>query len=172
MVSSLEKIGINLILAATAGLFMVSLWAPLLTLKKFYVVKNTFSIQSGMTQLLHDGETALFLLLFCFTVILPCVKLVILILAWNRKSTGKHGTKFLEWLSLLGKWSMLDVFVIAILIASVKLGAIATLVVHYGLYLFAASVVLLMIATQYVYSQLNRKLVDRSPGDQFKEDDF
>ena len=172
MVSPLEKAAINLVLVATAVLFSVSLWAPLLTLKKFYFVKNTFSILSGMTQLLHDGEIGLFLLLFLFTAVLPCVKLVILFLAWNRKSPGRHESRYLEWLSLLGKWSMLDVFVIAILIASVKLGAIATLIVHSGLYLFAASVVLMMASTQYIYSRLNRRSAARMNGDRLKIDDF
>ena len=43
---------------------------------------------------------------------------------------------------------MLDVFVAAVLIASVKLGSLASIELHFGLYCFAASVLLIMLATQ------------------------
>jgi len=43
-----------------------------------------------------------------------------------------------------GKWSMLDVFIVAILVVSVKLGAIASVEMRYGLYAFATAVVLKM----------------------------
>ncbi len=49
-----------------------------------------------------------------------------------------------------GRWAMLDVMVVAVLIVTVKLGAIATIQVHAGLYIFGASVVLLMFITHRV----------------------
>jgi paraquat-inducible protein A len=48
---------------------------------------------------------------------------------------------------LYGKWSMLDVFVVAVLVVTVKLGAIANVEMHYGLYFFSAAVILTMIIT-------------------------
>jgi paraquat-inducible protein A len=45
---------------------------------------------------------------------------------------------------------MLDVFVVATLVVSVKLGSLAQVEVHYGLYAFAASVLLTMAANQWV----------------------
>ena len=38
---------------------------------------------------------------------------------------------------------MLDVFVVALLLVSVKLGVVATVRLHYGIYLFAAAVLLI-----------------------------
>ena len=49
---------------------------------------------------------------------------------------------------------MLDVFVVAILVASIKLGALAKVEIHYGLYTFATSVLLIMLTTYLVEVRL------------------
>ena len=46
--------------------------------------------------------------------------------------------------------AMLDVMVMAVLIVTVKLGAIASIKVHFGLFVFGASVLLIMIITNKV----------------------
>lgn len=49
-----------------------------------------------------------------------------------------------------GRWAMLDVLVVAILIVAVKLGTIASLKIHYGLYVFGTAVLLIMLITSRV----------------------
>ena len=51
-----------------------------------------------------------------------------------------------------GRWAMLDVMVVAILIVTVKLGAIASIQIHAGLYIFGTAVLLIMLITQQVVS--------------------
>ena len=51
---------------------------------------------------------------------------------------------------LFGKWSMLDVFVVAVLVVTVKLGAIASVEARYGLYAFTVAVFLTMYVTARV----------------------
>ena len=66
---------------------------------------------------------------------------------------GKDNSSYRRYLHLMhdyGRWAMLDVMVVAVLIVTVKLGAIASIQVHYGLYLFGASVLLIMIVTNKV----------------------
>jgi paraquat-inducible protein A len=57
---------------------------------------------------------------------------------------------------LYGKWSMLDVFVVAVLVVAVKLGAIADVEMRFGLYAFAASVLLTMFITARIVALTNR----------------
>ena len=147
-----EKLLVNLLLAILVAVFSVGIWAPILTLKKLIFVQNTFSILSGIAQLGRDGHYGLFLLVTAFTLVLPCCKIVMLFTAWN---SSRYQTRHLQWLAAIGKWSMLDVFVVAVVIASVKLGAIATIEVHYGLYVFALAVILMIINTHFVYKRLN-----------------
>jgi len=63
----------------------------------------------------------------------------------------------LRWLGILGKWSMLDVFVVAILIVLVKLGPLAKVQPQRGVYWFAAAIFLSMITSMYVDNLARKK---------------
>jgi len=151
---------VNLLLLAATLAFGVGIWAPMLTLTKMVLIHNTFSIVSGIWQLYLEGEYALFGLLGVFTIVLPVVKLALLFYAWNRPRSAQQ--RPLYWMEVVGKWSMLDVFVVAVLIMSVKLGPLATMDLHYGLYMFSASVLLIMLASQVVYRRV-RLLTREAP---------
>jgi paraquat-inducible protein A len=56
----------------------------------------------------------------------------------------------MNWLSHYGKWSMLDVFVVALLLVIVKLGVLATVQVHYGIYMYALAGLLIMLCTTII----------------------
>lgn len=87
----------------------------------------------------------------CFSVILPLAKILVL---FNLLSPTTHHPEYRKKLLHLmhdyGRWAMLDVMVVALLIMSVKLGAIASIQVHSGLYIFAAAVILIMLITHQV----------------------
>lgn len=53
-------------------------------------------------------------------------------------------------LAMVGKWSMADVFVVSIIAATVKLGVIAKITVHIGLYVFGLAV----LASMFLAHQL------------------
>lgn len=142
----------NLFLLTATLAFGIGIWAPMLTLTKMILIQNTFSIVSGIWQLYLEGEYPLFGILVIFTLVLPAVKMGLLFYAWNRPRTAHQ--RSLYWMEMLGKWSMLDVFVVAVLIMSVKLSPLATTDLHYGLYLFSVSVVMIMIASRVVYRKV------------------
>jgi paraquat-inducible protein A len=56
--------------------------------------------------------------------------------------------KLLRLMHDYGRWAMLDVMVVAMLIVTVKMGAIASIQIHPGLYVFGAAVLLIMLTTQ------------------------
>ena len=58
--------------------------------------------------------------------------------------------RYLHLMHEYGRWAMLDVMVVAILIVTVKLGALASVEVHVGFYVFAAAVLLIMFITHRV----------------------
>jgi paraquat-inducible protein A len=59
-----------------------------------------------------------------------------------------------------GRWAMLDVMVVAVLIVTVKLGALASIEIHPGLYIFGIAVLLIMFITQQVVSLLEMQAED------------
>jgi len=139
-----------------AALLCIGLATPIITLTKFVLVANTFSILSGAVELLKEGRVFLFLVITGFSIVLPILKLGVLYrLVSNGESMQKNTKKLLHWMHLYGKWSMLDVFVVAVLVVSVKLGAIADVEIRFGLYAFAASVLLTMLITARIVDLTN-----------------
>ena len=147
---------LRLILAVTTVLLGVGLVSPIITLKKFVLIENTFSVLGGVIELLKEGQVFLFIVITGFSIVIPLLKIGILnkLLGAKAKKT-KNLDKYLHWMHLYGKWSMLDVFVVAVLVVAVKLGAIASVEMRYGLYAFAAAVVLTMYVTARVVSLTN-----------------
>lgn len=133
------------------ALLAVGLAAPIITLEKFVIVENTFSVLSGIWQLLREGRWFLFLVIGGFSVLLPVLKLYVLHRLLGRRCHNAATLRnYLHWMHLYGKWSMLDVFIVAVLVVAVKLGAIVQVEMRYGLYAFAASVLLTMYVTARV----------------------
>jgi paraquat-inducible protein A len=142
---------VNLLLGVALGLLVYGLQAPILTLEKFYFFSNTVSLWSALRQLAAEAEWGLFLLVGSFSVLFPILKILMLFLVWNfDPARGARHRRHLEWLSTYSKWSMLDVFVVALLVVSVKLGAMAEARVEAGIYAFAASVVLTMLLSSWI----------------------
>ena len=144
---------LKIILLLILGLLGAGLVSPVITLQKFYIIENTFSVYTGVVQLLKENHIFLFVLITGFSIVLPVLKIAVLfvLLSVKQRRPG-HFERFLHWMHVFGKWSMLDVFVVAVLVVSVKLGAIASVEMHYGLYIFAAAVILTMLVTARVVS--------------------
>ena len=139
---------------AVAAMLGVGAALPFFTFSKFFVFDDTFSLFSGIFHLLAAGEPVLFVLVFLFSILLPVYKMFVLFrLINNRFLDEPIRRRYTSLLIFLGKWSMLDVFVVAMMIMTVKLGAVASIQVHGGLYLFAGGVLASMLLTHMVSRQ-------------------
>jgi paraquat-inducible protein A len=147
----IQGVAINTLLLLAAGLLFYGLQAPILTLEKFYFFSNTVSLLSALEVLAQEAEWGLFVLIGTFSVVFPILKLLMLLLIWNiEPADSERHRVHLHWLSVYGKWSMLDVFVVALLVVSIKLGAMAEAHVERGIYAFAASVILTMLLSAWI----------------------
>lgn len=144
---------LTVLLLTTVVLLAVGMVAPIITLNKFVLIENTFSIFSGSIELLKEEKYFLFFIITGFSIVLPLLKIAVLFLLLTikeNKTVNLH--KYLHWMHQLGKWSMLDVFVVAVLVVTVKLGVIASVEARYGIYAFTAAVLLTMYITSRVVS--------------------
>jgi len=140
-------------------------WALLISAFIMYIPANTESmiltvtleqesadtIMSGVIYFLSHGDWPLALVIFLASVLIPLLKMMsiayILIMV-QRDTVGRKVEKTRLYLiaEFMGKWSMVDVFVIAILAALVQMGAITTISPGPAGLAFAAMVVLTMLA--------------------------
>lgn len=153
-----QGIAINLLLMCSLVALIIGVTAPLITLQKLYFIENTISLVSTIQVLYQDNEWLLFFVIAIFSLCIPIIKIVSLLLITNVEyEQGSFLDTSLSLIETLGKWSMLDVFVVALLLVSVKLGALAKVEIHYGLYVFTVSVILTMALSFWIYSLAHKK---------------
>jgi paraquat-inducible protein A len=109
------------------------------------------TILSGVAYLWHAGSWPLALIVFVASVAVPMLKLmslVILLVSVQRRSTWDplQRTRLYRLVELIGKWSMLDIFVVALMVTLVQLKVLATVSAGPAALAFGAVVVLTMFA--------------------------
>ncbi len=145
-----------LILVSLVFLFL-GLFLPVITLKELVFWKHTFSVLTGIVSLVTEKHYLLAVIIFVFSVIFPIYKLAMLLSIWFRKMTDEERVIYVQWLAGLGKWSMLDVFVVAITIVIAKISGFASAKPEIGIYFFGGSVLIGM----FVMSRIE-KLVQKT----------
>ncbi len=139
------------LLVIASLLLLAGFVSPIMTITRLIWINHSFSIVSGIWQLLQEGHVFLFLLIAGFSIILPIAKILLLFNLLHPNTTHvQHRKKLLQLMHNYGRWAMLDVMVVAMLIVSVKLGAIASIEIHVGLYVFGSAVLLIMFITHHV----------------------
>ena len=109
------------------------------------------TIMSGIMYLGHSGSWDLALVVFIASIMVPLLKLIaltLLLISVQRRSTWQpvQRAKLYRVVELVGRWSMLDIYVVAILAALVQIGALATINAGPGALAFGAVVVLTMFS--------------------------
>jgi paraquat-inducible protein A len=142
-------------------------WALLITAVILYIPANLLpvmrtaylgnekadTIMSGVVYFLLHGDWPLALVIFVASVLVPLLKvmaLVYLLIGVQRRSRIRHRERTLLYrvTELVGRWSMVDVFVVAVLAALVQMGNLASIQPGLGASAFAGVVVLTMLAAQ------------------------
>jgi paraquat-inducible protein A len=141
-----KRLDIIILIIASGILLVVGLYLPIFTVRKLWE-RNTFSILTGILNLWHERYYFLALIIFFFSVIFPFAKLASLFVIWLVKLRDEQRRRLLYFLEILGKWSMLDVFVAAVIIVSVKLGVLASARMEKGIYFFGASIIIAMLVS-------------------------
>ena len=96
----------------------------------------------GGVALRRRGQWFLFLVTFLFTVAFPLAKIAVCLALWAGPGGGGAAVKLAEWLSALSRWSMVDVFIVALVVLAVDGRVFGAADVHAGVIVFAAGVLL------------------------------
>ena len=109
------------------------------------------TIISGVVHLWKTGSWTIAVIVFVASVTIPLLKLIsltLLLVSVQRRSRWhpRERTRLYRLIELVGRWSMLDIYVVTLLAALVQLGAVATVKAGPGAVAFGAVVVLTMLA--------------------------
>lgn len=110
------------------------------------------TVWGGVVTLADQDHWFIALIVFLASIVIPVMKLsgLLYLVLSARFGLGRRlrdRTRIYRFIDVIGPWAMLDVFLLAVLIALVRLGTIATVLPGPGLVAFAAVVVLTMLAT-------------------------
>lgn len=142
-------------------------WSLLITAVMLYIPANVLpvmrtaylgnekadTIMSGVVYFLAHGDWPLALVIFVASILVPLLKMLALsylLLSVHRRSTirQRERTALYRMTELIGRWSMVDVFVVAVLAALVQMGNLASILPGAGATAFAGVVILTMLAAR------------------------
>ncbi len=137
--------------AAAAILYVPANLLPIMTVV-YFGSGEPDTILSGVETLVAAGMLPIALLVFFASIAVPVLKLAglcYLLLSVRRGSAArlKERTRLYRLIEGIGRWSMVDIFMISLLTALVQLGAIATVQAELGAVAFAMVVVVTMQAS-------------------------
>ena len=124
------------------------------------------TILSGVLFLLLHGMWPLALIVFVASIVVPILKILIMGYLLLSVQFGAHAraldrTRLYRFTEFVGRWSMVDVFVVTVLVALVHLGQLANVAAGTGAVYFAAVVILTMLAAKSFDPRLIWDAVDR-----------
>ena len=142
-------------------------WALVIAAFIFYVPANVLpitvttslghtqsdTIMSGVIYFLLHGSPEIAIVIFVASVFIPILKLIVmayLLVSVQRKSgwRPRDRTQLYQITHAIGRWSMVDIYVVTILVALVKLGVFANIDAGPAAVYFASVVVISMIAAE------------------------
>jgi paraquat-inducible protein A len=141
-------------------------WALVIAAAVFYIPANVLpittvisfgdtqsdTILSGVLYFIKTGMWPIAAIIFIASIIVPLAKILILsflLISVQHRSVRhkKDRTRLYRITEVIGRWSMVDIFVVTILVALVNLGSLASVQAGPAAPFFAAVVVITMIAS-------------------------
>jgi paraquat-inducible protein A len=118
----------------------------------YYGVYSESTVWDGCVKLFRDGQWLVAVIVFLASILIPLLKLLgLFYLVVSAKFKSARQQQERTWIyriiEVIGPWAMLDVFLLAVLVALVKLQQIATVLPGRGLLAFTAMVVLTILAS-------------------------
>ena len=165
-------------------------WAYLIAASILYIPANvlpitdtrtlfddqTDTIFSGVVYLWRDGSWPLAMLVFFASITVPVAKLIVLsglAISVQRRSLRKPAqrTRLYRIVEFIGRWSMLDIYAVAILTALVQLKSLAEVTAGPAVIAFGAVVVLTILASHAFDPRLIWDPFDAADKDPDEDDD-
>ncbi len=133
--------------------YFTGLFTPLYKSEHFIFFKDEISLWNSIGSLFEYQETYLAILILVFTIILPVVKFL-LILAGLLLPSGDLVQRLNHWMSVISKWSMLDVFIVALLFLTLKFDSrIVKMELKSGIVWFSLSIIMILL----ILTMMHRK---------------
>ncbi len=111
------------------------------------------TIIGGFVHFMQNGSYAVAIIIFVASVLVPLLKIcvvayLLIIVKLNKTESALRGLRLYRIVRFVGKWSMLDVFVVAFMVSMVQFEIISSIVAGPAALAFLLAVVSMMLATR------------------------
>jgi paraquat-inducible protein A len=130
------------LLAAAPFFLALGLVLPLIRFEKFYFFDETPSLIGIVVSLWQGGDVPLALIVGLVSIVLPVMKIIGLAAEVTAVGGGTGSWFYRHAVPYLSKWSMMDVLLVAIVIAAAKTTGLADAFTQPGLWCYAASTII------------------------------
>jgi len=115
---------------AALALFPAAVLLPILEIEKLGQHHQS-SVIGGIVELFRSGNFLVGTIILVFSIVFPLTKIVALIeLSWLGALRQQHQAWTYRWMEQIGKWSMMDVMLLALLVMMIKLSDLVQF--HFG----------------------------------------
>jgi len=111
------------------------------------------TIMEGVRHFIIYGEASIGVIIFLASIVIPVYKIVVLffllsIAYFKLHNLAVFGVKLYRTIRFIGKWSLLDIFVVAIMVGMVQFQTLADVEAGGAAFAFSLVVILTMLATE------------------------
>ena len=115
--------------------------------------EDASTIMEGVVYFFHHAEYGLGGVIFIASVAVPVFKLgviyyLLLVVQFKQHDKAMGGLKLFHIIHVIGKWSMLDIFVVAMMVSMVQFQGLATIETGGAAIAFCAAVIFTIIASE------------------------
>ncbi len=133
-------------LTMTSGCFYVLGLTKSLFISEQFFVQREVTLLNSIRLLFENDENFLGTIIFMFTIVFPILKYILLFTSLLFRQRDWIN-KLNSWLSMISKWSMLDVYIVAVLLLNMKFESkIVNMELKSGIIWFSLSIILIMVA--------------------------
>lgn len=138
-----------------------------ITLTSSFGATQADTILSGVIYFMNTGSWHLAIIIFVASIVVPLLKLLVLsylLLSVHIRSLWRPAdrTRLYRLIEAVGRWSMLDIFAVTVVVALVRMGALGTIQAGPGAPFFGAVVVTTMLATHFFDPRLIWDVVEEA----------
>jgi paraquat-inducible protein A len=131
---------------SSACFFVLGISKPLFLSEQFFILEKEITLLNSIRMLFQSDETFLGVIILIFTLVFPIFKYLLLFFSMILNDREKL-YRFNAFISVVSKWSMLDVYIVALLLLNMKFESrIVNMELKSGVVWFSLSIILIMLA--------------------------
>jgi len=139
---------------------VIALFAPFLRIDAFLHAERIYSLPHSVVLMWEARLYVIAVLIIGFSIVFPFIKLSALGYIWSVSTSSEQRRRLLRRIDGLGKWSMLDIFVVIIILVLTNKQFFISTTPLCGIYFFLIAILLSMVTTKCIKRLL---YPDRAP---------